>query len=66
MPPTPRDICIAWVRKTNPECPEADIEERARQFFRASPTGELWHVFCAGRILGILPSDDVTKRTECH
>ena len=48
---TGKQICEAWVRRQHPDLPAGDVEREALAFWNASPTGELGHVFAAGRIL---------------
>lgn len=48
---TGKEICEAWIRRQHPQASEADVARLAREFWDASPRGELFHVFDALAIL---------------
>jgi hypothetical protein len=44
---TGQEICEAWIRKQKPEASDEEVARLALEFWNASPTGEIDHVFAA-------------------
>ena len=48
---TCKEICEAYIKFCFPDLSQEQVEKEAKDFYEASPTGELFHVFAAAEVL---------------